>query len=330
LVFAMVMVGGATRLTGSGLSIVEWKPVTGALPPMSQAAWLQEFQLYKQIPEAQTVHFGMTLEEFKQIYFWEYLHRLWGRLIGIAFALPLVWFLVTRRLPAGFGPRLGWIFALGALQGGVGWWMVASGLVDRTDVSQYRLVAHLGLALVIYVAVVWTVLDLLAPSAPGAAPGGLRRTTTGLVALVFLTVLSGGFVAGLDAGLTYNTFPLMDGRLFPAGYFLQQPWWLNWFENVTAVQFNHRFLAVATLVSSLTLCACWRGRVAPPLRLSLYLLAGATLLQVALGIATLLLVVPIPLAALHQAGAVLVLTAAVVLRHTARGVPVRALHPARA
>jgi cytochrome c oxidase assembly protein subunit 15 len=330
MIFLMVVIGGVTRLTESGLSITEWKPVTGALPPMSEAAWLQEFELYKRIPEAQTVHYGMTLEEFKQIYFWEYLHRLWGRLIGLTFALPLLWFLITRRLPAGFGPRLGWIFALGALQGGVGWWMVASGLVDRTDVSQYRLVAHLGLALVIYVAVVWTVLDLLAPSDPGAAPVRLRRAATALAGLVFLTLLSGGFVAGLDAGLTYNTFPLMDGRLFPTGYFLQEPWWLNWFENVTAVQFNHRFLAAATLISSVALCVCWRGRVAPPLRLSLDLLAGAALLQVALGIATLLLVVPIPLAALHQAGAVLVLTAAIVLRHTARGVPVGALHPVRA
>lgn len=318
MIFLMVVIGGITRLTESGLSITEWKPVTGALPPLTEADWQHEYELYKQIPEARTVHFGITLEEFKQIFFWEYLHRLWGRLIGVVFAVPLIWFAARRRLPSGFGPRLAFIFALGALQGGVGWWMVASGLVDRTDVSQYRLVAHLGLALVIYGAIVWTALDLLAPAPAGIAPAGLRRAAAALVALAFLTILSGGFVAGLDAGLTYNTFPLMDGRLFPSGYFIETPWWLNWFENVTAVQFNHRLLAISTLGTTLALWAFWRFRVAAPLRLALDLLLGAALLQVSLGIATLLLVVPIPLAALHQGGAVVVLTAAVALRHTAR------------
>jgi cytochrome c oxidase assembly protein subunit 15 len=318
MIFLMVVIGGVTRLTESGLSITEWRPVTGTLPPLSDAQWQREYELYKRIPEAQTVHFGITLEEFKQIYFWEYLHRLWGRLIGLAFALPLLWFLAARRLPAGFGRRLAWIFALGALQGVVGWWMVASGLVDRTDVSQYRLVAHLGLALVIYAAIVWTVLDLLEPAPAGMAPAGLRRAALALALLAFLTILSGGFVAGLDAGLTYNTFPLMDGRLFPSGYFIESPWWLNWFENVTAVQFNHRWLALSTLAASIALWWLWRSSAARPLRLALDALAAATLLQVGLGIATLLFIVPIPLAALHQAGAVIVLTAAVALCHTAR------------
>lgn len=321
MIFLMVVIGGITRLTESGLSITEWKPVTGTLPPLTEADWEREFELYKRIPEAQTVHYGITLEEFKQIYFWEYLHRLWGRLIGVVFAVPLVWFLVTRRIPAGFGLRLAGIFALGALQGFVGWWMVASGLVDRTDVSQYRLVAHLGLALVIYAAIVWTVLDLLAPSPSGIAPLPLRRQASAFAALAFTTILSGGFVAGLDAGLTYNTFPLMDGRLFPAGYFIESPWWINWFENVTAIQFNHRLLAIATLAAAIALWAYWRPRTAPSLRLGLDFLAASTLIQVSLGIATLLLVVPISLAALHQAGAVLVLTAAVGLRHTARRAP---------
>jgi heme a synthase len=351
MIFLMVVIGGVTRLTESGLSITEWKPVTGALPPLTDEAWQREFELYQRIPEAQTVHYGMTLDEFKRIYFWEYLHRLWGRLIGIAFAVPLVWFILGRRLPAGYGFRLGWIFALGALQGAVGWWMVASGLVERTDVSQYRLVAHLGLALVIYAAVVWTILDLLSPDRTGIdpplsftpakagvhasqgmpafagmtrqrdwlrAPDRLRRAASAVGALVFLTILSGGFVAGLDAGLIYNTFPLMDGKLFPSGYFIETPWWLNWFENVTAVQFNHRWLAIGTLAAILALWGRWQEQVAPALRVRLHLLLGAALLQVALGIATLLLVVPIPLAALHQAGAVLVLTAAVVLRHAVR------------
>lgn len=321
MIFLMVVIGGITRLTESGLSITEWKPVTGTLPPLTEADWEREFELYKRIPEAQTVHYGITLEEFKRIYFWEYLHRLWGRLIGVVFAVPLAWFLITRRIPAGFGLRLTGIFALGALQGFVGWWMVTSGLVDRTDVSQYRLVAHLGLALIIYAAVVWTVLDLLTPSPSGIAPPRLRRQASAFGALAFTTILSGGFVAGLDAGLTYNTFPLMDGRLFPAGYFIQSPWWINWFENVTAIQFNHRLLAIATLAAAIALWAYWRPRTVPALRLGLDALAASTLIQVSLGIATLLLVVPIPLAALHQAGAVLVLTAAVALRHTARRAP---------
>jgi cytochrome c oxidase assembly protein subunit 15 len=318
MIFLMVVIGGITRLTESGLSITEWKPVTGVLPPLTDAAWQHEYELYERIPEARTVHLGITLEEFKQIFFWEYLHRLWGRLIGVAFALPLIWFAVRRRLPAGFGPRLTAIFALGALQGAVGWWMVASGLVDRTDVSQYRLVTHLGLALVIYAAIVWTALDLLAPAGSGIAPASLRRCAGALAALVFLTILSGGFMAGLDAGLTYNTFPLMDGRFFPAGYFVERPWWLNWFENVTAVQFNHRILAISTFTAVVALWVHWRARAETPLRLALDLLLAAALLQVSLGIATLLLVVPIPLAALHQAGAVLVLTAAIGLRHTTR------------
>jgi heme a synthase len=328
MIFLMVVIGGVTRLTESGLSITEWKPVTGALPPLTEADWQHEYELYKRIPEAQTVHSGITLEAFKKIFFWEYLHRLWGRLIGIVFAVPLIWFVAMRWLPSGFGPRLVGIFALGTLQGGVGWWMVASGLVDRTDVSQYRLVAHLGLALVIYAAILWTALDLLAPAQAGIAPPALRRAAGALAALVFLTVLSGGFVAGLDAGLTYNTFPLMDGRLFPAGYFMETPWWLNWFENVTAVQFNHRFLALSTFAAAVALWGFWRGRVGGPLLVALDLLLGAALLQVSLGIATLLLVVPLPLAALHQAGAVLVLTAAVALRHTARRAPAARRIPA--
>ena len=318
MIFLMVVIGGVTRLTESGLSITEWQPITGAVPPLTEADWQHEFELYQRIPEAQTVHSGMTLAEFKQIFFWEYLHRLWGRLIGVVFAVPLIWFALRRRLPGGFGPRLAGIFGLGALQGAVGWWMVASGLVDRTDVRQYRLVAHLGLALVIYAAIVSTALDLLAPARPGIAPAALRRLATALALLAFVTILSGGFVAGLNAGLTYNTFPLMDGRLFPAGYFVERPWWLNWFENVTAVQFNHRLLAVSTFTLTLALWAYWRDRATVPLRHALDLVMGAAVVQVSLGIATLLLVVPLPLAALHQAGAVLVLTAVVALRHTAR------------
>jgi heme a synthase len=317
MVLAMVVIGGVTRLTESGLSITEWKPLTGALPPLSAEAWQREFALYRRIPEAQTVHAGITLAEFKRIYFWEYLHRLWGRLIGVVYAVPLLWFAWRRRLPPGLLWPLSGIFLLGAVQGAVGWWMVTSGLTDRTDVSQYRLVAHLGLALVIYAATLELALRLLASEKPAATapPPALRRAAPAVLALVFLTILSGGFVAGLDAGLAYNTFPLMNGEFFPAGYAHLDPLWLNFFENATAVQFNHRLLATATFGACLAAWLCCRPRAAGAARRSLDLLLAAATLQAGLGIATLLLAVPIVLGALHQAGAVLLLTAALLLRH---------------
>lgn len=323
LIFLMVLVGGITRLTLSGLSITEWKPVIGIIPPLSVADWAAEFAKYKQIPEYRAVHFAMTLGEFKGIYFWEYAHRLLGRLIGVVFAVPLIWFVVRRRLPRRLVLPLAAILVLGFLQGALGWYMVESGLADRIEVSQYRLVAHLALALAIYGAILWTALDIVRGRAVqdlcwGSVPSW-RRAAGALLALVALTILAGGLVAGTHAGLIYNTFPLMDGRLVPAGYDELQPFYLNWFENIAAIQFDHRLLAVTTAAAVvLAWAAGLRATLPPPAGIALHLLLAATALQLALGIATLIFVVPIPLAAAHQAAAVLLLTAAIFLRHTLR------------
>ncbi len=327
LIFAMVVVGGVTRLTLSGLSITEWKPVVGVVPPLSEAQWAAEFARYKEIPEYRLIHYGMSLAQFKGIYFWEYAHRLLGRLIGVAFAAPLLWFWLRGRLPRRLAAPLAGILALGFAQGALGWYMVESGLAGRVEVSQYRLVAHLALALLIYGAILWTALGLVRfhPSPPfkGEREGASwRRTAEGLVLLVALTIAAGGFVAGTRAGLVYNTFPLMDGRLVPAGYARLHPFLLNWFENVAAVQFNHRLLAMATAAAVMLVWIAGRRAALPrPARLALHALLAAAALQAALGVSTLILVVPIPLAAAHQAGAVLLLTAAIVLRHTLRGAP---------
>jgi cytochrome c oxidase assembly protein subunit 15 len=312
MIFAKVVIGGVTRLTESGLSITEWKPAAGAIPPLSDAAWQEEFAKYQQIPQYRERNAGMTLAEFKTIFWWEFVHRLWGRLIGFVYAIPLLWFVVRGHVRGALAWRLAGIFVLGGLQGALGWYMVKSGLVDRVSVSQYRLTAHLGLALLIYAATLWTALDLLRPS--GAATR-FSRGALAFAALVFLTILAGGFVAGLDAGMSYNTFPLMDGHLVPRGYLDETPWWANLFENVAAVQFNHRVLAMTTLVCALGLAFAGRASRAYGLALAT---GGMALLQVALGISTLLLVVPIPLAAAHQAGAVALLTLALATAHAAR------------
>ena len=317
LIFLMVVVGGVTRLTLSGLSITEWKPVIGIVPPLSAADWATEFARYQQVPEYRAIHFAMSLDEFKRIYYWEYTHRLMGRLIGVAFALPFIWFLARRQLPRHLAPLLAGILLLGFLQGLLGWYMVKSGLADRVEVSQYRLTAHLALALAIYAAILWTALGLVRGS-PGAS-AGWRRAAEAVLVLVALTILAGGFVAGTHAGLTYNTFPLMDGRLVPAGYAQLHPLWLNWFENIAAVQFDHRALAIATAATIFLLWAAGlRANLPKPARNALHALLAIAVLQVALGISTLLLVVPIPLAAAHQAGAVLLLTAAIAFRHSLR------------
>jgi cytochrome c oxidase assembly protein subunit 15 len=263
----------------------------------------------------------MTLDEFKSIYWWEYAHRLLGRLIGVVFALPFVSFLVRRRLPRRLIPPLCGILLLGFAQGALGWYMVESGLADRAEVSQYRLVAHLALALAIYAVILWVALGIVRGPALEDHGSGWRRAAETLLGLVALTILAGGFVAGTRAGLTYNTFPLMDGRVVPEGYAQLRPFVLNWFENIAAVQFDHRLLAVATAVVILSAwVAAWRTFLPRPARFTLHGLVAVALLQVALGITTLLLVVPLPLAAAHQAGAVLLLTAAIVFRHTLRAV----------
>jgi cytochrome c oxidase assembly protein subunit 15 len=315
--FLMVVVGGITRLTLSGLSITEWKPLIGIVPPLSPTDWAAEFARYQKVPEYRAAHFAMGLDQFKSIYYWEYLHRLLGRFVGVVFAVPFIWFLARGRLPRRLAPPLAGILLLGFLQGALGWYMVKSGLADRTEVSQYRLVAHLALALAIYSAVFWVALDILRGPALRHPGPGWRRAAEALLVLVGLTILAGGFVAGTRAGLTYNTFPLMDGRLVPAGYAELRPLWLNWFENIPTIQFDHRAVAVATLVAVILLWAAGlRSDLPKPARTALHALLAAAAIQVALGIATLLFVVPVPLAAAHQAGAVLLLTAAILVRHT--------------
>jgi cytochrome c oxidase assembly protein subunit 15 len=316
LVFAMVVVGGVTRLTQSGLSIVEWQPIVGALPPLDDEAWQQTFRKYQNTPQFRQVNPHMDLAGFKGIFWWEYIHRLLGRLIGAAFLLPLAWFALRKRISRPLAWKLAGIFVLGGLQGALGWYMVQSGLVDNPRVSQYRLAAHLGLALAIYAAMLWIALDLLLPRL-AAAPKGLRRFAFALAALVFAMALSGALVAGIRAGLAYNTFPLMSGRVVPPGMFVLDPWYLNFFSNIATVQFDHR--AIAWLLAVLVPWFWLRTRGADPrARLAASLLLGALALQIALGISTLLLVVPVPLAAAHQAGALLVFTAALFALHSLR------------
>ncbi|MDJ0948584.1 MAG: COX15/CtaA family protein [Alphaproteobacteria bacterium] len=308
LVYAMVVLGGVTRLTQSGLSMVEWRPLLGWLPPMSEEAWQAVFEKYQQFPEYQNKNLGMTLAGFKGIFWLEYLHRLLGRLIGLAFLLPFLWFWLRGQIRRGLWLKLLLAFVLGGLQGLMGWYMVKSGLVDRPDVSQYRLTAHLGLAVLIYAYLFWLALDLIGRPEAGA-PAGMRRAVFAVTGLVTLTFLSGGFVAGLDAGFIYNSFPLMDGGLVPAGYWDMGR--ASPFEDIETVQFNHRWLAKLTLAAVLALWI-WGRRFAPSprARLALDLLLWIGLAQFALGVATLLSVVAIPLAALHQAGALALFTAA--------------------
>ena len=324
LVVLMMLVGAITRLTESGLSIAEWAPLIGTLPPLSDAEWQRIFALYRQTMEYQAVNAGMSLAEFKTIFWWEYLHRLLGRFIGLAFGLPLLWFATKRRIGRRLGYRLGALFLLGGLQGAVGWWMVASGLIDRVDVSQYRLATHLIIAFLILGAMVWTLLDLLpTPRATTPPPRGLVRFSTALIALVLLLLFSGGLVAGLDAGFVYNEWPLMGGVFVPEAYGEIAPWWLNAFENVAAVQFNHRLLAYAVAAAILCLwIAVWRAGVSGRARLPADLLLALVLVQLLLGIATVVSAVPLGLGVAHQAGAIAVfclsLWTAYVLRRQSR------------
>jgi cytochrome c oxidase assembly protein subunit 15 len=322
LVFAMIVVGGVTRLTHSGLSITEWQPIVGTIPPRNDAQWEEAFAKYRETPEFRQVNHDMTLAGFKRIFWWEYSHRLLGRAIGVVFLLPFVYFLARRRIPEGFGAALGAIFALGALQGAMGWYMVQSGLVDDPRVSQFRLTAHLGIAFLIFAAMLWAALSLLSPDRAARLTDtlrGARRFAIAFAALVFVMVLSGGFVAGIRAGFAYNTFPLMNGHLVPPEIGMLEPWWQNLFWNMATVQFDHRLLAVAVLLAAFALW--WRlGTPATPhrARVGAVLLLAAIALQIALGIATVVNVVPLALAALHQAGAVLVFAAAVNVAHALR------------
>ncbi|HEX8874559.1 MAG TPA: COX15/CtaA family protein [Nitrosospira sp.] len=324
LVFAMVVVGGVTRLTDSGLSIVEWQPIVGTMPPLGQKDWDELFEKYHQTPQYKKVNLGMSLDEFKGIFWWEYFHRLLGRVIGLAFFVPFLYFVAKRAIDRDLGMKLAGIFLLGGLQGAMGWYMVKSGLVDNPHVSQYRLTAHLGLAFIIYAAMFWVALELL--SSGGTSPGnsrlrGLHRFSVAITALIFIMILSGGFVAGIRAGFAYNTFPLMNGHFIPPEIFMLEPWYRNFFDNMATVQFDHRMIAwtLAILIP-----VFWYKSRSVPLsgsaRLACSLLVVMLAIQISLGISTLLLVVPLPLAAAHQAGALLLLTAALWVNHQLRRV----------
>ena len=322
LVFAMVVVGGVTRLTHSGLSITQWQPIVGTVPPLSESAWNDAFTRYQATPEYREVNRGMTLGEFKGIFWWEYVHRLLGRAIGVAFLLPYLWFLLCRRIPPGYAKPLAGIFVLGGLQGALGWFMVESGLVSDPRVSQFRLTAHLGLAFLIYAAMLWTGLSLMFTGRADRGLPGVRRArglAFGVAALVFVMVLSGGFVAGIRAGFAYNTFPLMQGRWVPPGIMMLAPWWKNFFWNLATVQFDHRL--IAWLLAFSIPYTWWQlRRSQAPLRARRgagALVAGLAV-QVSLGIATLVNVVPVPLAAMHQAGALVVFTLALNVAHALR------------
>lgn len=327
LVFAMVVVGGITRLTHSGLSIAEWQPIVGALPPLNDVQWHEAFEKYRQTPEYRKVNFGMSLEAFKGIFWMEYFHRLLGRAIGIVFLLPLLYFWASRKIDRALAWKLSGIFLLGGVQGALGWYMVASGLVDDPRVSQYRLTAHLGMAFLIYAAMFWAALDLLRPRpldvvedrpAGGSDAGraGLKRFSVGISALIFLMVLTGGLVAGIRAGLAYNSFPLMNGHFIPPEIFAISPWYLNFFNNMATVQFDHRM--IAWLLAILVPWFWWNARCAAlpsRARLAANLLLAALAVQVALGITTLLWQVPVALAAAHQAGALALFSAALWMNH---------------
>ena len=312
LVYAVLIVGGITRLTHSGLSIVQWQPLIGALPPLSEAAWADLFRQYRATPEFRLVNFDLTLDGFKYIFWWEYAHRLLGRLLGLVFLLPLLWFVASRAISRRLAWRLAAIFLLGALQGALGWYMVASGLVDDPRVSPFRLTAHLGLALLIIGAILWTAWELLPPAVPTASarPGHVLALAKTVVAVVFVMALSGGMVAGTHAGYGYNTFPLMSGALVPPDLVRLSPWYSNFAYNLATVQFVHRAIAWA-LIALVPAYWWWIRRAvpAPRGRLQSNLMLAVLALQVTLGIATLLSVVAVPLAAAHQAGAVLLYAA---------------------
>lgn len=310
LVFAMVVVGGVTRLTESGLSITEWRPVTGAIPPLTHDDWLRAFELYQQTPEYRQINgpAGMGLEQFKSIYWWEFIHRLLGRLVGLVFAVPLLWFWARREIPAGYGWKLAGLFALGGLQGALGWYMVASGLAERTDVSHLRLSAHLLLALVIMGALIWVALDLRRLARTGDdRPARLTGLSSAVLAVLALQVLLGAWVAGLNAGQVSNSWPLMDGRFFPPG--------VDWSHGILwaaandpfFVHFLHRWWAWAVVAGLVVLAR----RVRRPVRAASIAIHSAFGTQILLGIATVVEGVPLLLAALHQAVGALVIAAAV-------------------
>jgi cytochrome c oxidase assembly protein subunit 15 len=313
-VFLMVVVGGITRLTESGLSMVKWEPISGAIPPLNAAQWQAEFAAYQTSPEYVKINAGMTLAAFKHIFFWEYLHRLIGRMIGMIFALPLLWFWWKRAIPSGYGLRLSALLALGAMQGAIGWWMVASGLIDRPDVSHIRLAVHLSAALFIFSGLIWTALDLgMLARDPAARPARLPGIAIAVLAVLAVQILLGAFTAGLDAGYAFSSWPKMGAEWFPSGGW-RDGWSFgaNLIDNPVVVQFVHRWWAWAAVTAVLVLA--WRAQKAG-IKGPTHAIATAVVLQVALGIATLLSGVAIPIAATHQAVAALLLGSVVWAAH---------------
>lgn len=319
MIFIMVVLGGATRLTESGLSMVEWKPLH-VVPPLNEAQWQDEFSAYQTSPEYRLKNTGMSLGDFKKIYWFEFTHRLWGRLIGAVFAVPFLWFIWRGAVDRPLFYKLGGLFILGGAQGALGWFMVASGLVDRPDVSQYRLAAHLCLAFTVYGLIVWVALDLFGKDAPPSTrlDPPTRRLAAILPFFALFVIGAGAFVAGINAGLIYNTFPLMDGQVIPEAVYSMDPWYLSAFEDATTVQFNHRMVAI-TLVA-LVAIAWWRARnaAAGRTRTVLNALTVMTLIQASLGISTLVQQVPLGLALAHQAGALVLFTLTIWFAHTQR------------
>ena len=325
LIFAMVVLGGVTRLTRSGLSMVEWNPIMGALPPLNPTQWEETFAKYRETPEYLKVNRGMNLGEFKSIFWLEYYHRLLGRAIGVVFLIPFLYFLARRRLSWRQVPTLLSMFVLGGLQAVLGWYMVKSGLKNDPHVSPYWLAAHLAAAFILYAYILWVALGLLSPTPQhknSAAINRLGRYSWSITALISIMVLSGAFVAGLKAGFAYNTFPTMNGQWIPAGLYALRPVWHNFFENLVTVQFDHRLLAYVLAVAIPLFWLRAKTLPLPPrARLAIHLLLAMLALQIGLGIATLLLIVPIPLAAAHQAGAMMLFSIAVFVNHELRDQP---------
>ena len=324
-IFAMVILGGVTRLTDSGLSMVEWAPIMGALPPLNQEQWLKSFHLYQQFPEYKIHNHSMDLGDFKSIFWFEYSHRLLGRLIGMIFFFPMVFFFIKGWVKPVLKIKLIIMFILGGLQGLLGWYMVKSGLVNNPNVSQYRLVAHLGLAIFVYAYILWIAFSLFFQSDQPVNlnkqldKSSLKPYALLLIVFTFITLLSGGFVAGLDAGHVYNTFPLMNGQLIPDGLLSITPAWHNLFENVTTVQFNHRVLTTSlALFVGVFYVVTLSKNPSKRLKIGLHLMMLMIVIQVTLGISTLLLHVPIPLAASHQAGALTLFSVIIFVVHQIR------------
>ncbi len=314
-IFGMILLGGVTRLTDSGLSMVEWQPIMGTIPPMSEEAWQVAFDKYKQYPEYQKINFHMELDGFKTIFMYEYLHRVLGRLIGLMFFIPLVFFAVKGMVREGLMPKLLLLFVLGGCQGLLGWYMVKSGLVDRPDVSQYRLTAHLGLAVAIYAYMIWLILGLVARTR--FLPPQPVKWPLMLVGLIYLMILSGGLVAGTDAGYAYPTWPLMGDSFVPP--MLYKEGFMSAFEQVTTIHFNHRIFAYGLVLLILTVgIKTWRRTADHRLRLASLLLIAALVLQVVMGIAAVLTHIAVPVAAAHQSGAVALLTAALFFAYICR------------